>query len=325
MNNPTLNTSDELHVIFGSGPLGTAVMRELATRNKRVRLVNRRGQAEALPGVEIIKGDAMDVASARAACAGATVVYNCANPAYTEWVALFPRIQAGILEGAAAAGAKLISAENVYMYGAVDRPMTEDLPYAAHTRKGAVRAQMATALLEAHRAGKVRAASGRASDFYGPRALSSAVGERVFSFALQGKAASVMGKLDVPHTYSYIGDFAKGLVILGERPEALGQAWHIPNAAAVTTRQFITLVYNELQQPLKVSAAPEIVLKLLGVFNPMMRELVEMQYEFNAPFIIDHSKFARAFGDISTPHAQAIKATVAWYREQGRRGAEGKR
>ncbi len=310
------NTTNELHVIFGSGPLGSAIMTELVSKNKRVRLVNRHGRAEAPSGVEVIKGDAMDAASTRVVCKGATVVYNCANPAYTEWVTLFPRIQAGILEGAAAVGAKLISAENVYMYGQVDRPMTEDMPYAAHTRKGTVRAQMATALLEAHRAGKVQVASGRASDFYGPRVLSSAAGERVFSFGLQGKTASVMGKLDLPHTYSYIGDFAKGLVILGERPEALGQAWHIPNAETLTTHQFLTLAFNAMQRPLKVSAAPEIILKVLGLFDPMMRELVEMQYEFTTPFIIDHSKFARAFGDISTPHAQALQETVAWFKKR---------
>jgi nucleoside-diphosphate-sugar epimerase len=298
-------------------------MRELAAKNKRVRIVNRRGKADAVPGVEVVRGDAMDAASTREACKGAAVVYNCANPAYTEWVTLFPRIQAGILEGAAAAGAKLIAAENVYMYGPVDRPMTEDMPYAAHTRKGQVRAQMALTLQEAHRAGKVLAASGRAADFYGPGVLSSAVGERVFFPALRGKAATVMGKLDVLHTYSFIDDFARGLVILGERPEALGQAWHIPSAETLTTRQFLTLVYAELKLPLKVSAAPDLLIKALGLFNPMMHELVEMLYEFNAPFIVDHSKFARAFGDFSTPHAAAIRATVEWYRGQEINRAQG--
>jgi nucleoside-diphosphate-sugar epimerase len=308
------NGHSELNVIFGTGPLGTSVMRQLVGKGRRVRVVNRSGKADVPTGVEVARADAMDPAGAREVCKGAAVVYNCANAPYTEWVTLFPRIQAGILEGAAAAGAKLISAENVYMYGEVDRPMTEDMPYNAHTRKGQVRAQMATALLEAHRSGKVRAAIGRASDFYGPGVLDSAAGERVFYPALAGKQVMLLGKLDVLHTYTYIEDFGRGLVTLGECDEALGQAWHIPSAETLTTRQFLTMVFEETGHPPKMAAAPKVVIQAMGLFSPMMRELVEMIYEFDRPFIIDHSKFERAFGNHSTPHREAIRQTVAWFR-----------
>jgi len=130
------------------------------------------------------------------------------------------------------------------MYGQVNGPMTEELPHAAMTRKGRTRAQMSEALLAAHRAGKVRVAIGRASDFYGPGVLDSALGERVFSPALAGKSASMPGDLSQPHTYTFIDDFGTALVNLGERDEALGQVWHVPNAPTVTTRAALTALFG---------------------------------------------------------------------------------
>ncbi len=305
---------DEQHVIFGTGPVGMAVMRALVAKRKRVTMVSRSGRAQAPEGVQVLKGDATDPAVTRQLCAGATVVYNCTNAPYTDWPARFPPLQAGILEGAAAAGAKLISAENVYMYGPTDKPLTEDIPYSAHTRKGMVRAQMAQALLEAHRSGKVRVAIGRASDFYGPGAVDSTAGERLFVPALAGKRVLLLGTLDAPHTFTFIDDFGQGLVTLGERDEALGQAWHIPNAATVTTRSFLQQVFEETGQPFNATTAPGFVVRAMGLLNPMMRELAEMLYEFDRPFIVDHSKYARAFGDHSTPLPEAIRRTVAWFR-----------
>ncbi len=307
---------DELHVVFGAGPLGLAVMRELRSRGKRVRLVNRSGKVAAAKDalVEVIKGDAADTSSARQICNGGAVVYNCMNPPYTEWPQKFPLMLNGIIEGAAAAGARLVSAENLYMYGPVHGALTEELPYAATGPKGRTRAQMATTLLDAHRSGKVRATIGRASDFYGPFVLESAVGERVFGSALAGKAADVMGNPDAPHTYTFIEDFARGLVTLSERDEALGKAWHIPSAKTLTTRQFVELVYREAGTTPKLRVASRFLIAAMGLFNPTVRELNEMFYEFDAPFVVDHSRYERAFGSQTTPHEEAIRKTLAWYR-----------
>jgi nucleoside-diphosphate-sugar epimerase len=174
---------------------------------------------------------------------------------------LFPGLQAGVLEGAASAGAKLIAMENLYMYGPTDgRPITEDLPHAANTRKGRVRARMSEELIEAHTSGRVRVAIGRASDFFGPRALASAAGEQVFGRAVEGKSAQVFGDPDQPHTYTYVPDIGKGLVILGEREEALGRAWHLPNPETLTTREFVEMIFEEVGRPARVQVAPKIVL-----------------------------------------------------------------
>ena len=309
----------ELHVVFGSGAIGLTLADELVARGRRVHVVNRSGRAEVPEGVEVLAGDASDAAFATAACEGATVVYQCLNPPYDKWPQLFPPLQAAVLDGAANAGAKLVSMENVYMYGPSGGvPLTEDHPYAATTRKGRVRAQMAEAWQEAHRAGRVRATAGRASDFFGPRGLTSAMGDRVFSHALEGKAADVLGKADLPHSYTYVPDIARGLAILGERDEALGEAWHIPSAETVTTREFIERVFAEAGAEPKLRSLPKWLMPVIGLFNMPMRELREMLYEFEQPFVVDHSKFEKAFGDIATPLSEAIPTTVQWFRDHPR-------
>jgi nucleoside-diphosphate-sugar epimerase len=205
--------------------------------------------------------------------------------------------------------------ENVYMYGDPNGlPLREDLPYNAHTKKGKVRAQMAKDVLAAHQSGKVRAAIARASDFYGPDVLESAAGDRMFGFAVEGKTASAAGNLDAKHSYTYIGDIGQALAILGERDEALGKAWHVPNAEVTTTRQFINFVFEELGQPARMSAVNKLMMRMAGLFIPGARETVEMLYEFEKDFVVDGSKFTKAFGLTATPYREGIKHTVAWYK-----------
>jgi nucleoside-diphosphate-sugar epimerase len=306
----------EMHVIFGAGPLGVATMNALRKRGKNVRLVNRSGRrpAEAPAEVEVRAGDAYQSDFTYQVTQDAAVVYQCAQPEYHKWVTEFPALQAAILDGAAANGAKLIVGENLYMYGdANGQPIHEALPYAAHTRKGKVRAQMAEALLEAHRSGKARVAMARGSDFYGPGVLGSTLGERTFTPALQGKAAEVTGSLDQPHTYTYIEDFGEAMAILGEREQALGQAWHVPNAQTLTHRQLLSLFFKLANKPAKFSVMGGLMMRLGGLFVPEARETVEMMYEFTKPFVVDSSKFTRAFGDIATPHESAMQAALEWY------------
>ncbi len=310
-----MSVNSELQVVFGTGPLGLAVMRELVARGKPVRMVNRRGQAKVPDGVAVVQADASDADSARQACKEASVVYNCINVEITKWAELWPPVMDGVIAGAAFANAKLVFSDNLYMYGPVSGPMTEDLPYAATTRKGRVRAQVATTLMEAHASGKVRAAIGRGSDFYGPGALVTAAGERVFPQALSGKAASVLGSLDMPHTYTYIEDFGRGLVTLGERDEALGEVWHIPNAETLTTRQFLELVFEEAGTSFKVRVLPKLMHSVLALFVPALREMKELLYEFEETFMVDHGKFERAFGANPTPHREAIRQTLDWFRQ----------
>ena len=313
-----MTENKELHVVIGaSGGLGNAVVRELVDRRKLVRAVNRSGKADVPDGVEVVKGDVTDTKTARQVCQGATVVYNCANPPYTKWPVMFPPILDGIIEGAASAEAKLVCGDNLYMDGPVEGPILEDLPYNATGRKGKTRAQMAETLMEAHKSGKVRATIGRASAFFGPGVINSPMGKQVFGATLRGKKVQVLGNLDVPHTYTFVRDFSKGLVTLGEREEAIGEIWHIPSAETLTTRQFLELIFEEAGKTPKVMAAPGFLVKMMGLFNPMMRELKEILYEVEKPYIVDHSKYKNKFGEDTTLHREAIRQTLDWYRKWG--------
>lgn len=315
----------ELHVVFGSGPVGLAVVDELARRHHRVRLVNRSGRANVPAGVEVAAGNAADPASARELCRGAAVVYNCLNaPDYHKWHEQFPPLQAGVLEGAAANDARLVVMENLYMYGPHDgRPMTEDMPMnAARGTRGPTRARMAQELFDAHRSGRVRAVSARASDFFGPRVRESAAGDRMFGPALAGKSVQILGDPDAPHTYTYMPDIGRALVMLGECDEAFGQAWHIPSAETVTPRRFVGMIAEEAGLKPKISAIRKsplraLALPLMGLFIPPLRGYDEVLYQFDEPFIVDASKFERLFGGFATPLRDAIRETVAWYRQNG--------
>jgi len=310
-----MSTNQEIHVIFGSGPLGSSVMRALIQQGKTVRMVNRSGKADVPTSVEVIAGDAYDRDAARRLTTGAAVVYQCAQPPYHQWAEKFPALQASILEAAAANDARLVIGDNLYMYGAVEGKIHEGLPTRPHTRKGKIRQQMAEAALEAHQRGKVQVAIGRGSDFFGPGVFGSAIGERVFLPALQGKSASSVGSLDLPHTYTYIDDFGKALVMLGRHEQSFGQVWHVPNPETVTQRQFISMIFDEIGAPPKMSAMGKLMMSIGGLFIPEARESLEMMYEFERPFVVDDNKFRAAFGDHATPLRQAIGATVDWYRQ----------
>lgn len=314
----------ELHVVFGSGPLGRSVAEALLAQGKQVRIVNRSGQMDQAPaGVELRAGDLYDPGFVKEVTQSAAAAYQCAQPGYTEWPQKFPPLQEAIIGGMSRGSARLVIAENLYMYGDTDgQPMHEGMPYQAHTRKGQVRAAMSEAALAAHQAGKVQVALGRGSDFFGPWALGSSLGERVFYPALAGKSSSFVGRLDVSHTATYIKDFGRALAVLGQRDEALGRAWHVPNdRPRITQGEFAELIFGELGQPVKASAMGKFMLRLGGLFIPEARESVEMFYEFDRPFIVDSSQFEQTFGMATTPIQDAIRETVAWYRAHPQGGS----
>lgn len=308
-------TSD-LHVVLGAGPLGRSVVEALVAQGKAVRVASRSGRMpEAPQDVEVVAADLYDPAAVRSVAGGAAAAYQCAQPHYHEWPRKFPPLQAAIIEGMSGTGTRLVLAENLYLYGETDSPLREDLPYAAGTRKGRVRAAMAEEALAAHRAGRVPVAIARGSDFYGPWVLDSAFGDRVFYPALAGKAASFAGKLDIPHSITYIGDFGRALALLGEREEALGRAWHVPNdCPEITQRQFAQLIFDALGAAPEVGSVNRAMMSLAGLFVPGARETVEMMYEFEQPFVVDSGQFQRTFGMRPTPLAEGVSRTLAWYR-----------
>jgi nucleoside-diphosphate-sugar epimerase len=221
-----------------------------------------------------------------------------------------------VLAAAERTGALLVSLENLYGYGPIGgKPMTEDLPLAAETVKGRVRAVMTGELLAAAEAGRVRITIGRASDLFGAGVThGSTLGERVFANALAGRRADFIGNPELPHTYSYVPDIAVGLATLGTDERAAGKVWHLPGPQTVTTRALLDLVAGEVGHPVAIRSVPRLAVRALGLINPTMRSLAEMAYEFEEAFILDTTRYQATFGPGGTPLAAAVATTVAGYR-----------
>jgi nucleoside-diphosphate-sugar epimerase len=308
-----------LHVVFGAGQVGGGLAACLAGRGIAVRAVSRHRPTSLVAGVDWRAADATDHGAAADAAEGAAVVYQCLNAPYTQWPTLFPPLQTGVLCAAERTGALLVTMENVYGYGPTGgRPMTEDLPLAANTSKGRTRAAMTAELLAAAEAGRVRVAIGRASDFFGAGVTQSSLGERVFGNAVAGKRADFIGNPNHLHTYSYVPDIVSGLAMLGTDERAIGQTWHLPGPETVTTRALLDLLAADIGHPVGVRNVPKLAMRAAGLFNPLMRELAEMAYEFEEPFVLDTTKFEGIFGRAVTPLTTAITDTTAWYRTQRR-------
>jgi nucleoside-diphosphate-sugar epimerase len=302
------------HVVLGTGPLGASVVRALRGQGESVRAVNRSGEAELSDEVEVVAADLSETDAARRACEGASVVYFCVNPPYGKWPELFPPLLDNAIEGAESAGARLVVGDNCYMYGPVDGPLTEDLPYEATGSKGRTRATMAETAIEAHDEGRVEVAIGRGSDFFGPGVTQSMMGERVFPNAIEGDTVNFIGDPDALHTYTYIRDFGRALVTLGTEDAAVGEAWHVPSAETLTTREFLERVFEVAGTEPKIRRMPSWLFRILSTVSADLRELRETRYQFEEPFVVDHSKFEDAFGADPTPHEEAIERTLEWYR-----------
>lgn len=306
------------HIVLGTGAIGRAVAEELIQRGESVRMVNHSGKMDEAPAeAEVVASNLYDQAKVKEVTRGAKVVYQCAQPNYSEWNEKFPPLQKSIIDGLTGSGSKLVLVENLYMYGEVNgKAITEDMPHNAHTRKGKTRSEMSKAAFAAHKEGKLRVTAGRGSDFFGAWGLpTAAMGERTFYPLLHGKAANLVGNIDLPHTHTYIPDFAEALVILGERSEADGYAWHVPNDnPSITQREMVEMIAAEMNVQPKMSAMGRTMMWIGGLFIPEAKEMVEMMYEFEQPFIVDSSRFENTFGVKATPMKDAIRETVIWYK-----------
>ena len=302
------------HVIFGAGATGTGIARILAERGDQVRVVTRTGRSIDVPGVESVAADVTDAAAVRSVSAGATTVFFAAQPAYDKWPTGFPPMIDGLLGGLKGTGTRLAMVDNLYMHGPNGgAPLTEDAPDDATTRKGLARKAVAHRLLAADAAGDVPVVIGRASHFFGPLALESVVGERFFGRIVAGKKAEVYGDPALPHSFTYVLDFAAALVALADRPATFGRAWHVPTVPAIPIQRFAEMVAAAAGKPLKLTRVSPLTLRVVGLFVPAAGETVEMLYEFDEPYLLDSSAIERELGLRPTPYEVSIPATVEWY------------
>lgn len=316
---PGPHPSSPTHVVLGAGPVGSTLAHQLAARGERVRVVSRSGGGPDEPGIERVRTDASDSAALRAVTAGAAVIYNALNPPYHRWAAEWPALHRTVMDAAAAHDAVLVLVDNLYAYGPTgSRPLSPDLPQAATGTKGRVRAQMADDLLAAHRAGRLRATIARASDYVGPLVTVAQLGERVVPRVLAGKSVQVLGSLDQPHSLAYVPDVARTLVTIGADERAWGRVWHVPSAPARTQREVIEAMARLAGTTVRIGTLAPALLRLVGLVNPVVRELGEVRYQFAEPFVVDASATEATFGITPTPLDDALAATVDWYRSRAR-------
>lgn len=305
-------------IVVGKGPVGTATAAFLAEQGHDVRVASRSGGRSDIDGVQHVTLDATDATGLAALATGADALYNCVNPAYHRWATDWPPMANAMLDAAERSGAVLVTMGNLYGYGPVDRPMTEDLPLAATGTKGRVRVRMWEDSLARHRAGRVRVTEARASDYVGPGVTHQGyLGERAVPLLLRGRTVRVLGDPDAPHSWTYVPDVARTLVRLGTDPRAWGRAWHVPTALPASGRDMVTGLCAAAEvAPVKVRRIPPLALRVSGLFVPMMRELQETRHQFERPFVLDSSAYTATFGESATPLDEALKTTVAWWRER---------
>ena len=303
----------QVHTIFGAGQIGTQLARELASRGIDVRLVRRGPATEEIRGVTWLRGDATDRAFADAAVRGASVVYNCTNPPdYHRWRGVLEPLYRSIWGAASRAGARLVQLDNLYMIG---RPATVPFDESTEMRpcsdKGELRASLARELAEMHARGEIEATTGRASDFFGPRTPSAAIFRPdVYERIRRGKTVYVFGDPDMPHSYSYTPDVARGLAVLGTHPAAAGRVWHLPAASQGTTRELVARFAEHAGTSVTVRAVPTFLLRAAAIASPLMGALAEMLYQWETPYVMDDSAFRRTFGVGPTPLDEAIATTL---------------
>jgi nucleoside-diphosphate-sugar epimerase len=294
------------------------VAEQLAGQGQRVRILTRSGSGPEHPLVERVPADVQDPALVRAAVSGAAAVFHCihgSSYAANAWRAELPRAEQAVLGAAGEAGAVVVFPESLYSYNEPERPMTEAGPRAALGGKRGVR----TDLLRARDASATSTVSMVAGDFFGPRVRTSHAGERVVRPVLAGKRVWVVGSADQPHAFTYVPDLAAAMIRAAQTPQLWNKVWHTPSVPAVTQRHLATAFAEAAgaAKP-KVGAVPGWAFRALGLFAPDLREVAEMLYQFEKPFVMDSGASQAALGLRPTPLKEAAAATVAWWGDQGR-------
>jgi nucleoside-diphosphate-sugar epimerase len=300
-------------ILGAGGAIGAELVREIAYRRQAVRLVGR--NPESIPGAtEIVSADISDVEQTIRAVSGSTVVHLLVGLQYDlrVWRELWPRVMRNTIEACKRANAKLIFFDNVYMYGKVSGAMTEETPFNPCSRKGEIRAQIATALLDEIRAGKLKAMIARSADFYGPHAKTSVPNILVFDKFSKRQTASWLINDSVPHSYTFTPDAAKSLALLADTDAAWNQTWHVPTAANPPTgKEFIDLVAREFGVAPKYRVLGRPLLKVAGWFDSVIRESYEMLYQSESPYLFDSAKFSKAFSFAPTTYPDGIRHTAS--------------
>ena len=299
-----------MHTILGAGgPIANALTAELIEANQQIRLVSRRPITPANANVKWHKADLTNAAEVMQATKGSTIIYLCAGLVYnkTIWQQQWPVIMQNVINAAKENSARLIFFDNVYMYGLVKGPMLETEIYNPASVKGEVRAKIATQLMDEVKAGNLQASIARAADFYGTDGTNSVLDNMVLSKFAKGERAMWLGKPDTLHSFTYVPDAGKAMYLLGQRPDADNQIWHLPTAPAITGKQIMEIAANTFNTKARYMAVNKLMLQMIGLFNKPVKDSVEMHYQFNHDYVFTSDKFEKAFNVKPTSYQQGIQ------------------
>ena len=302
-------------ILGAGGPIGNELAKILASNNQRFRLVSRKPTPVA--GAEVLAADLADREQCIQAVAGSRVVHLLVGLKYDlrVWQELWPRIMANTIEACKRAQASLVFFDNVYMYGKVNGPMTEETPYAPCSKKGQIRAEISTTLMNEVKAGSLNAMIARSADFYGPKTQNGVPNVLVFEPLAKGPKASWLVNARAPHSLTFTPDAARGLALLANRDSAWNQVWHLPTAPAPPTgKEFIEMAAKEFGVAPKYRVLSRPMLHVAGWFNPLVRESYEMLYQSDSPYLFDSTKFANDFGFAGTPYPEGIRIAADSYK-----------
>lgn len=303
------------HLVIGSGSVGTAVATQLAASGEAVVLVSRRGTGPADPLITTVAADATSSQRLLEIAPKAAAIYNCANPDYHRWPQDWPPLASAFLEYAERTGAVLATCSNLYGYGPVTGPVSTALPLLATGTKGRVRAAMWLEAKSLHDAGRIRATEVRGSDYITASDASRIASARVVPRILAGKSVSVIGPINQPHSWTAPRDVASLLIETARNSLAWGKAWHVPSNPPRTQHEVVNDIADTAQVAhVKVAEVPRSITRLLGLFNPAIKELDETSHQWDRPFVIDDAESRAVFGLQPTPWREILEEVVLNYR-----------
>jgi nucleoside-diphosphate-sugar epimerase len=302
--------------VAGYGAVGRALAKRLSANGDRVIIIQRQEPPVLPANCTFRHANLEDLHETQAAVADADIAVCAVGIPYMSalYTRLWPIVMRNLLEACARSGARFVFADNLYMYGPQKGALTEDTPLTGYGQKPRVRAEITRLWQETHREGRVRAVTVRASDFYGPDVPTSVLSTLGVERLLTGKSALVPYPPDQPHDFTYVPDFARALITLIDAPDdAYGQAWHVPNAPTHSLRELLTLAAALIGVRPRITVLPSALRPILGLFRPEIRELKEMRFQWEQPYLVNTTKFSRRFWSDATPFDEGLKATIAFH------------
>lgn len=309
-----------LVTIFGYGPTGIATAQRLIARGSPVRIVQRKRPANLPAAAEFMACDVLDAGQVLRAMTGAEQAIVTIGFEYVGkvWKQAWPKAMANLIASAEATRARIVHIDNMYMYGPQGiAPLHEDLPLTSHGVKPAARSEVTRMWQKAAREGRVRWASLRAPDFYGPGVGRSHIGDTGLAMVAQGKSATLLMEPDQPHAFAYVPDIGRAAVsLLDAGDDVFNQVWHVPCAPTRTAREILQIGADAVGQKLRIMSVPSPLLPVLGVVIPFIREYSEMRFTWNRPYHVDATKFARRFWSDATPFEIGVPEAARAFRAE---------